>query len=157
MCLWCPVNQVMECIWNLMYQYISWVYIIFSIDFPCRFMCCPWNFGHAINQIASYGYMYGSGYGGAAVLLPVFSYQLTAKPGNKTAALPWPNPYIMCYIGSWHINNVWFYPWFRVSCVPNDVAAYYCVEHKLYILTFPGEIHDTKYIPFWRLSVTPVC
>ena len=29
-------------------------------------------------------------------LVTWFCYQLVAKPGNKTAALPWPDPYICC-------------------------------------------------------------
>ena len=29
-------------------------------------------------------------------LVTWFCYQLIAKPGNKTAALPWPDPYICC-------------------------------------------------------------
>ena len=29
-----------------------------------------------------------------------FCYQLIAKPGNKTASVPWPDPYILCISGS---------------------------------------------------------
>ena len=36
---------------------------------------------------------YGSGHETVAVLLPGF-YQLIAKPGNKTATVSWPDPYI---------------------------------------------------------------
>ena len=36
---------------------------------------------------------FGSGHGTAAVLLTWFCYQLIAKPGNKTAAVPWPDPF----------------------------------------------------------------
>ena len=36
-------------------------------------------------------YIYGSGHEGAAVLLPGFAMK---KPGNKTAAPSWPDPYI---------------------------------------------------------------
>ena len=36
---------------------------------------------------------YGSGHEGVAVLLPRFCYYLVAKPGNKTAAPSWPDPY----------------------------------------------------------------
>ena len=46
-----------------------------------------------VNALAS-GNAYGSGHGTAAVLLPVFCYQLTAKPGNKTSTVPWYDPYI---------------------------------------------------------------
>ena len=43
---------------------------------------------------------YGSGHETVAVLLPGFAinwfcYQLIAKPGNKTATVPWPDPYIV--------------------------------------------------------------
>ena len=34
-----------------------------------------------------------SGHEGAAVFVTWFCYQLIAKPGNKTAALSWPDPY----------------------------------------------------------------
>ena len=35
----------------------------------------------------------GSGHETAAVLLPGFAIKLIAKPGNKTAAVSWPDPY----------------------------------------------------------------
>ena len=38
-------------------------------------------------------FVYGSGHKTAAVLLTWFCYQLIAKPGNKTAAVSWPDPY----------------------------------------------------------------
>ena len=41
-------------------------------------------------------YIYGSGHETAAVLLPGFCYQLIAKPGYKTATVPWPDPYSTC-------------------------------------------------------------
>ena len=39
---------------------------------------------------------YGSGYKTVADLLPGFAinWLMIAKPGNKTAAVSWPNPYI---------------------------------------------------------------
>ena len=44
--------------------------------------------------------VYGSGHETVAVLLPGFAinWQLIAKPGNKTAAVSWPDPYIHIYI-----------------------------------------------------------
>ena len=31
-------------------------------------------------------------------LVTWFCYQLIAKPGNKTAAVPWPDPYAVCFV-----------------------------------------------------------
>ena len=37
---------------------------------------------------------YGSGHETVAVLLTGFAIKLIAKPGNKTATVSWPDPYI---------------------------------------------------------------
>ena len=53
-----------------------------------------------------------------AVLLPGFAinwYQLIAKPGNKTATVPWPDPYAEYVVptglilGLWPANERWHY------------------------------------------------
>ena len=54
--------------------------------------------------------LYGSGHGtgNCGCLVTWFCYQLIAKPGNKTATVPWPDPYIhvlllFFFFGKWRI------------------------------------------------------
>ena len=44
-----------------------------------------------LNSVLTEGYGLGQGCG--PVLLPGFCYHLIAKPGNKTGASSWPDPY----------------------------------------------------------------
>ena len=44
---------------------------------------------------------YGSDDGNVAVLLPGFAIKVIAKPGNKTAVVPWPDPYVHTKIYTW--------------------------------------------------------
>ena len=43
-------------------------------------------------------------------LVTWFCYQLIVKPGNKTATVPWPDPYVM----SSYNSNLWL--WCRLCC-----------------------------------------
>ena len=52
----------------------------------------------------TYTYIYRSG----GCLVTWFCYQLMAKPGNKTAAVLWPDPYIYIYIWHWTVSDRWF-------------------------------------------------
>ena len=42
-------------------------------------------------------------------LVTWFCYQLIAKPGNKTAAVPWPDPYILSNLIFTPSNKTWYY------------------------------------------------
>ena len=50
------------------------------------------NQGLVEHPMKTNGHLDGSGHETVAVLLPFFYYQLIAKPGNKTTAVPWPDP-----------------------------------------------------------------
>ena len=39
-------------------------------------------------------------------LVTWFCYQLIAKPANKTATVPWPDPYEMCNFYDWAFNSI---------------------------------------------------
>ena len=52
-----------------------------------------------------------------------FCYQLTAKPGNKTVAVPWPDPYISIMMFEGNILNG--FPWMsRSQCIPCSVGIW---------------------------------
>ena len=42
-------------------------------------------------------------------------YQLIAKPGNKTAAVPWPDPYLLQYV---FCSQYWYFFFFSVEWLP---------------------------------------
>ena len=56
-----------------------------------------------------------------SVLFPWFCYQLIAKPGNRAATVPWPDPHTHIYIYIYIDKNVFkttrsfCYQWFHVS------------------------------------------
>ena len=63
----------------------------------CAASTTSWAYTQTGTQIQKHGTklgmvsIYGSGHGIVAVLLPGFA--IIAKPGNKTAAVSWPDPY----------------------------------------------------------------
>ena len=54
-------------------------------------------------------------------LVTWFCYQLIAKPGNKTAAVSWPDQY--------RLNTVHTVPAWRVKYSINLVCDYFCISH----------------------------
>ena len=89
-------------------------------------------------------------------LVPWFCYQLIAKPGNKTAAVSWPDPYLQpytfkidaTYTSPWCnetrvITVVWFKPpcFFRIESI--------LLHHKNGLLSHEGFLWD-HFCSFYR-------
>ena len=67
-----------------------------------------------------------SGLEGAAVLLPGFAIILIAKPGNKTAAPSWPDPYIFFLVYVFRSIHCWEF----CTTKQNDFLTNYLVKLK---------------------------
>ena len=100
--------------WNIPYNIVIYAYgklaIANRIKLVDTWISLTWSFFHTMNdisQIANHRYhihtiysifhkiLYGSGHktGNCGCIVAWFCYQLIAKPGNKTATVPWPDPY----------------------------------------------------------------
>ena len=112
---------------------------------------CPYSWGffihypslanHFSSQIT---YLYGWGHETVAVLLTWFCYQLIAKPGDKTAAVSWPDPYTYTGISTDIVSTLSPNP---PSIYISELGEFFCtmwlaaslpVQHQSVFLTHWG-------------------
>ena len=115
-----------------------------------------WYLMYSSTMVSSTFKTCGSGHGTCGCLVTWFCYQLIAKPGNKTATVPWPDPYVKmlensavlaevyfstshcqlkmqrCLSEIWHHwLRHWLLIWFIL--VPHTIRLYYLWVNKIYL------------------------